>query len=249
MDTHNLFNDKSEIYARARPRYPEALYQWLASQCQERKMAWDAACGNGQAAAGLRKYFQFVEATDISPAQIANAPTYERVRFSVQPSEKTTFADNSFDAVCVAQAIHWFDHDRFWPEVRRVLKPGGIFAAWGYSWLKINNAVDTILQEKLFPILEPYWPPQNQLLWNNYKDIHMPFPRIEPPQMSLEVHWDIDDLFGFLHSWSATRRCMNDIGEAFFWDVQKEVAALWGGEGHKKVTMDLIFLVGRNDKT
>jgi hypothetical protein len=48
------------------------------------------------------------------------------VHYSVQPAEATTFASASFDAVCVAQALHWFDIERFYAEVRRVLRPGGI---------------------------------------------------------------------------------------------------------------------------
>jgi ubiquinone/menaquinone biosynthesis C-methylase UbiE len=61
----------------------------------------------------------------------------------VQSAESTTFIDESFDAVCVAQALHWFDYELFWPEVQRVLKPSGVFAAWQLFpiWAKLIGQV------------------------------------------------------------------------------------------------------------
>jgi ubiquinone/menaquinone biosynthesis C-methylase UbiE len=103
-----LFDDKADIYAKARPRYPSTLYKWLSELCAERKKVWDVGCGSGQASYDLGNYFDFVEATDVSASQIENAPLYPRVQFSVQPAESTNFSDDGFDAVCVAQALHWF---------------------------------------------------------------------------------------------------------------------------------------------
>ncbi|WP_390616018.1 class I SAM-dependent methyltransferase [Botrimarina colliarenosi] len=94
-------------------------------------MAWDCACGNGQVAVGLAEYFGRIEATDVSAEQISNAPTVEGVHFSVSESESTPFDDQSFDLVCVGQALHWFDYDRFWSELDRVLKPGGVLRRGG----------------------------------------------------------------------------------------------------------------------
>ena len=86
------------------------------------------------------------KATDVSAAQIEHAIPHTRVRYSVQPAEATDFPDASFDAVTVAQALHWFDLDRFWPEVQRVLRPGGFFAAWGYAWPRLGAPLDAILR-------------------------------------------------------------------------------------------------------
>jgi len=139
---HQLFNEKSGLYARSRPRYPQKLYAFIHSSCDNHEMAWDAACGSGQAAVDLAKYFNCVQATDISKRQIANALQDSNIRYSVQPSESTNFKENQFDFVGVAQALHWFDLDAFWPELRRVLKPAGIFVAWGYSWFRIDQKID-----------------------------------------------------------------------------------------------------------
>lgn len=163
---HELFDDGAAIYLNSRPRYPTKLFESLAELCKNHERVWDAACGNGQAAIGLAKYFAEVKATDISEQQIANALIQSKVEYSVQPSESTTFEDGYFDLVCVAQALHWFDYEKFWPEVKRVLRPNGIFAAWGYSWFKIQGDIDDILEHEFVSIIQPYWAKQNQLLWD-----------------------------------------------------------------------------------
>ena len=94
MDHHNLFNEKSEYYARARPHYPKELFQYLNSVCDGHKAAWDAACGNGQAAVSLACFFEQVQATDISEQQIAHAIQNPEVTYSVQPVETTNFYED-----------------------------------------------------------------------------------------------------------------------------------------------------------
>src|SRR3954463_11009233 len=103
------FSDASRAYAAARPTYPEALSAFIASVAPARERAWDCATGNGQAARGLAAHFAEVIATDASAAQIAAATPHARVRFEVAPAECTPLPAKSFDAVCVAQALHWFD--------------------------------------------------------------------------------------------------------------------------------------------
>jgi len=247
MIHHHLFNDKSEIYAQSRPRYPQALYTFLDATCVNHDTVWDGACGNGQAAVSLAHYFQSVQATDISEQQIVNAIQNHRVTYSVQPSEATAFKDDQFDLICIAQALHWFDYDRFWPEVKRVLKPDGVFAAWGYAWFSINTAIDDCIQEKLLKPIEPYWAVQNKLLWNQYRDVPFPFTRIDVPIVEMSVEWDVEQLFAYLHSWSAIRRCMDDVGDRFFVEAYEAVNAIWGDSTEKKrVVMDFCTLVGRN---
>lgn len=240
------FSDQSDLYARARPRYPQALYAWLAGQCRGHARAWDAACGSGQAAVDLAEYFDALQATDVSPQQIANAISHPQVTYSVQPSEATHFADHSFDLVTVAQALHWFAHDQFWPEVQRVLKPGGIFAAWGYTWFSIQDEIDRIIEDSLLQVVKPYWPAQNQLLWDHYQNISFPFERLEAPAFEMSALWDVDELFAYMGSWSATRSTVDTLGDAFFARAYQAVQAAWGDRRQKrKALMDFYVIAGR----
>ena len=246
LDHHKLFNEKSELYAKVRPRYPQELFKFLETLCDEQKSAWDVACGNGQAAIDLANYFDEVHATDISEEQIAHAIQCPRINYSVQPAEKTDFFENQFDLVCVAQALHWFDYDIFWVEVKRVLKPKGVFAAWGYSWFSITDEVDNILKESFLDVIEPYWEPQNNLLWNQYRDIPFPFEKINTPKIAMKTEWDLNQLFAYLQSWSATRLCVEKEGDAFLRQSYESVKSAWGEASKPKtVAMDFSLLVGR----
>jgi SAM-dependent methyltransferase len=49
-------------------------------------------------------------------------------------AEATGLPDECADIVTASQAMHWFDADRALPEIARILRPGGIFAAYDYDW-------------------------------------------------------------------------------------------------------------------
>ena len=91
-----------------------------------RDRLWDCATGNGQAAAGLAEHFLEIHATDASAEQIGQAIAHPRIAYSVQEAEHTTFDDDFFDVVTVAQAMHWFRVAEFGAEASRVLRPGGL---------------------------------------------------------------------------------------------------------------------------
>lgn len=244
MNIRKLFDDNSEIYAQARPRYPSALYEWLVNACPRHQSVWDVGCGSGQAAIDLSHFFEIVKATDVSAAQISHAPSCDGVTFSVQPAEATLFADASFDAVCVAQALHWFDHEQFWPEVQRVLRPGGIFAAWGYSWPHIDPAIDEVLGKSLLSVIQKYWAPQNKLLWDGYREVPFPLDRLEVPEFEMTMKCSAQQFFAYLHSWSATRRCIDAEGDAFFDASFQEIDRLWGSKVERLVCMDFVAMAG-----
>ena len=245
MHHQKLFSDKSDIYAAARPTYPDALYDFLLSLCNETERAWDGACGSGQAAIGLSRHFGQVYATDVSAEQIANAKSAPNIMYGVGSAENPTFPNNHFDLVCIAQALHWFDYDKFWVQVQRVLKPNGVFAAWGYSWFTISPAIDNLIQSTLLDVLQPFWATQNKLLWDNYIDVPFPLTRLDTPPFRMSLDWDLDGLFNYLHSWSAVRRCMDTHGDQFFQDAYQQVSAQWGDPTTlRTATMEICLLVG-----
>ena len=245
---HRLFSKGSEKYAASRPPYPSELFDFLSNTCPDRDIAWDCGTGSGQAAAGLATKFQFVEATDVSPEQISNAPGHKKIRYSVQAAESTSFARHHFSLVTVAQALHWFDHEKFWPEVHRVLKPGGIFAAWTYTWPHVTQEIDSIIKAGLLNVIESYWAPQNRLAWDGYANIHFPFQELPPPALTMKLNWNLDRLLSYLGTWSATRRCVEDIGTAFFEEFGKKLESAWGvREQARCVKMEFYCRVGRRE--
>ncbi|RBP48340.1 class I SAM-dependent methyltransferase [Arenicella xantha] len=246
VDTSTLFSDKSELYQRSRPTYPPELYQFLAEQCLNHDHAWDCATGNGQAARHLIKHFAKITASDISAQQIAEAIPHPSIRYIQSGAEHTPLANNSVDLVTVAQALHWFDYQQFWPEVARVLRPGGVFAAWGYNWPRWGEQFDKVLTESFLRVIHPYFSANNQLLWDGYRDVIFPFTPIDSPKFSMTVQYTLDQLFDFLHSVSATRRCIEHQGDDFFHQAYQATAQIWGNPNlNREFEIDLVLLVGK----
>ncbi len=238
------FEKCSDFYKAGRPGYPEELYGYLYSLCENHELAWDAGCGTGQATVVLAKYFRKVIGTDISKSQIGNAEKHERVEYSVQPAEKTDIEEKSVDLVTVATALHWFEHEKFWEEIKRVLKPKGVFAAWGYSWFRIDEKLDFTIKKVLLEKIDPFWPERVKLLWDGYRKLEIPLERISGPVYRLNVKWNYRQLLLYLESWSAVEKAKSEYGPQFIDDVKEAILSAWGNEEvQKEVRMDVVTTV------
>lgn len=202
----NNFSAQAQEYAIYRPTYPAELFEFLLEHVHQREAAWDCATGNGQTAVTLAKYFDHVFATDISTRQLENARFVPNIIYSEQASERTSFEDNSFNLVTVSQALHWFSFDEFYNEVRRVTKPGGIFAAWAYSLLTISPQIDEYINDYHFNMLKDYWDAERRFVDNKYETIDFPFDEVVCPEFSMTYHWTLDTLAGYLRTWSAYQK-------------------------------------------
>jgi ubiquinone/menaquinone biosynthesis C-methylase UbiE len=240
------FSEQAEQYAQARPSYPKALIHFVAEAAPGRASAWDCATGSGQAAVALAAHFDQVLATDASAAQIAQAAPHPRVRYSVQPAERVDFPDASVDALTVAQALHWFDLPAFFAEARRVLRPGGLFCGWGYSWSTVTPAIDAVVRERILDVIQGAWAPQNALLWDGYRSITLPFAPVTPPEVSIRLAWSLGQYLAYLETWSATRQTIQRIGRGFLDEAAVAVACVWGPpETVREVCMPVCILAGR----
>ena len=130
---HDHFSDVAKRYADFRPHYPAALFDYLATLVPRTPLVWDCACGNGQATVDLAERFERVIATDASREQVASARPNPKVEYRVAPAEQSGLPAESVGLITVAQALHWFDLDRFYAEARRVLYSNGVLAAWAYG--------------------------------------------------------------------------------------------------------------------
>jgi ubiquinone/menaquinone biosynthesis C-methylase UbiE len=240
------FSGNSGQYARSRPSYPDALYAFVAGAAPSRALAWDCATGSGQAATGLARHFGRVEATDASAEQVRNAAPAANVRYSVQPAERTDFPDASFDAVCVAQALHWFDLERFYAEVRRVLRPGGVIAVWGYDWMRTARGFDALFTQGILGKLRSSWPAQNRILWDGYRTVAFPFERVEAPRFEMRLEWSFDQFRGYVGTWTGTRRYLADHGEHALDGDWVELEREWGGVATREFVVPLHVVCGRH---
>jgi SAM-dependent methyltransferase len=228
------------------PTYPADLFSFVASIAPARDRALDCATGNGQAAIGLAGHFREVVAVDASAEQIRQAVPRPNVSYRVAPAEATGLPDASFDAVSAACGLHWFDRDRYYPEVERLLRPRGVFAAWTYSRFTIDPAIDAFIRSSIQDVVFPYWAQANRLSWSGYRDVEFPFDEIAHPAFAIECDWTAEEMLGFLLTWSATRQCIRAIGSAFFESASRELIQRWGPAGTtRRVTLPIDMRVGR----
>ena len=240
------FSDHADRYEAYRPTYPDALSAYLASLVSSYDLAWDCATGNGQAALALTPHFRAVVATDASPRQIAQARPHPKVTYLVAPAERTPLKDASVDLVTVALALHWFDLDLFYEEVRRVVRPGGVLACWTYHLQTVSPEVDAVVRRLYADILGPFWSPQIRHIEDGYRSLPFPFEEITPPRFCLVQEWDVNRLAALMGTWSASQRFRKETGRDALDEVRDELAAAWGDPSREReVAWDLHVRVGR----
>ena len=228
MSFQDHFSDRAGGYAAYRPRYPEALFAWLAGACRSREVAWDCATGNGQAACGLAGHFGRVIATDASAAQIENATPGPGVEYRVAPAEACGLPDRSVDLVTVAQALHWVDRPRFYREAHRVGRPGALLACWMYHLVRSGPTVDPIIDRFYQDVVGPYWPGERALIDQQYATIEFPAPELEAPRITMTANWTLPQLIGFLGTWSAVSRYLAARGHDPVALIVADLEGAWG---------------------
>lgn len=241
------FSTAPDGYAAYRPAYPDALFDWLASLCHARETAWDCATGNGQAAVGLVRHFRRVVATDASTEQLRHAEAHVNIAYRVAAAEASGLADRSIDLITVAQAAHWFDLPRFYAEVARVLKPGGVLALWGYGRMVLPGALDAPFRRFYAETVGPYWPPERALIDDGYRSLDFPLAEIQAPAFLIEVDWDLERLVNYLSTWSAVRRYQAERDSDPLPALKKDMQHLWGDANRTlHLQWPLFMRVGRH---
>lgn len=246
MTFPDYFSQTAPEYARYRPQYPKAIFPFLSDLVEEHQIAWDCGTGNGQVAYELTDYFEKVYASDASEQQIKQARKRERLHYFVSLAESTPIEANSIDLITVAQAFHWFKADAFYKEVKRVLKPKGIIALWCYGFFNIPNAsnsLNTALQQ-FYDAVEPFWAAERQLINTQYRTIPFPFTEIPAPNYAMTQEWSIDQLIGYLNTWSSTQKYIKTQGQENLLTLMETIAKN-SSSSTMTVNFPLSFRIGR----
>jgi SAM-dependent methyltransferase len=199
------FSARSADYARFRPGYPPALFEFLFENCSAFHAAWDCATGNGQIAVALAERFERVTATDISQSQLDNAAQRPNVEYRLEAVEASSLEEKSLDLVVAGQAAHWFDLEKFYPEVRRVLRPGGLLALVGYHLIRVDEETDAVVNHLYRNVLGKYWDAERYHVDAAYTTLPFPFEEITLPALDMTYDWTLDHLLGYLGTWSAVQ--------------------------------------------
>lgn len=224
----DLFSKQAAAYARYRPSYPKELIDYVVSFAGGRKMAWDCATGNGQAALLLSPWFETVEATDSSENQLQQAAAAPNIHYSVAHAEQTAFADACFDLITVAQAYHWFRFDAFEREVRRVAKPGAVIAVWGYHIPQCDDAaINQLINHFYTDTVGRYWDGERKYVDEYYRTVPFPYEELPAREFAIGVSWSPADLPGYLSSWSSVQHFIKENGYNPVDEFAERLSGLW----------------------
>lgn len=197
------FSGHAAQYAAARPQYPSELFEFVIAQCAQKSLAWDCAAGNGRC---------------------HNDNGFHRIAML---AEQVALQSCSVDLVIVAQALHWFDSKRFFAEVDRVLKPGGVLAVWCYGIQHIDASLDPVIGEFYNGILGPYWPDERRMVEAGYQSIEFPYQELCCPTFKMQKHWSLEELLAYFASWSAVQRYRQAVGKDPLELVKSELQDAW----------------------
>jgi hypothetical protein len=242
------FSEQSAGYAKFRPVYPKELYQDILSHVNSTGRCWDCATGNGQIAAVLSEDFGEIYATDISSEQLAKAPKLENIKYLQCRAEETPFDDNCFDLTVVGQAVHWFDHEHFNLEVRRVSKSGAFVVLIGYGLMYADDSFNSELRSFYEGTTGDYWDPERKHIDSGYPTIPFPFKEIElGRKFSIDVRWSLDQLQGYLGTWSSVRKFIraNDSDPVKPFIDELSSSGVWTSAEVKEVSFPLFVKMGR----
>ncbi|MDX1377253.1 MAG: class I SAM-dependent methyltransferase, partial [Anaerolineales bacterium] len=178
--------------------------------------------------------------------QIAHAHPHPKVEYRVESAEQVSLETASVNLVTVAQAVHWFDFDKFYAEVKRVLEPGGILAVWTYHLPEISPQTDKALFKYYHEVLAGFWPERIDYLEERYRTLPFPFEELSPLSFAMETTWTLGQLAGFLDSWSATQKYREQKGKHPLEQIWEELSSDWTDEKEQRLTRwPLYFRIGR----
>lgn len=138
------FGREAEAYERSRPSYPPGAVAWLVDHLRVRPNAVVA-----DLAAGTGKLTRLLLPTGASVVAVEPVEAMRQVLHRLLPSvavvagtaEAMPIRSASLDAVCAAQAFHWFDAGAAFSELARVVRPGGRV---GLAWNARDRDVDWV---------------------------------------------------------------------------------------------------------
>lgn len=209
--------DHAAAYAQFRPVYPKKIIDIITSfmkmnNCSGYQCAVDACCGSGQSTNILCGYFDEVTGYDISEEQISHAKNIyssgqKSIEFKIGDAHSLPIKASSVDLLTCGMAWHWLDAEIFYKEVKRVLKPNGCIAVYGFNTTVTDNELVGIAVEAF----------KNELIetgcvdergiktLNGYKSLQLPFSGVKRFEFDLPQKASIDELIGFMSSITSYR--------------------------------------------
>ena len=97
-----------------------------------------------------------------------------------------------------------------------------------------------------FSVLAGYWPPERRHVDDGYRSLPFPFEELDAPAFEIRLDWRLEDLVGYIGTWSAVWALQQAEGEGPFATFKRELAEAWGpATPIRTVRWPLALRVGR----
>ncbi|XP_010527093.1 PREDICTED: probable S-adenosylmethionine-dependent methyltransferase CRG1 [Tarenaya hassleriana] len=253
----SLSEAQAGAYRDARPPYPRSWFKMLAEKTDMHERAWDAGTGNGQAAIGVAEHYKRVVATDISKEQLRRATPHQRVKYCLTPEHMSedelvdlVGGDDSIDLVIAAQAVHYFNLEKFYNVVRRVLrKPGGVIAVWVFNEISISSAVDKVFR-RISDSTIPFRNDRTNMALAGYNNLPFPFRNIgigsEGNSHALKLHskLSLEGFKNYLKSWQLIVKAKGKGKDLLTKRVMSDLEDAWGRNPDRDVVYKFFMIAG-----
>jgi len=234
-DFKDHFSGVASAYAAHRPTYPAAVIDYLADQLTRHDVAWDAGCGSGQLSTLLPARFARVIATDPSADQIAQARAQPGVEYRQASAEASGLEPGSVDLAVAAQAAHWFELPRYYAEVRRVVRPGGLVALLAYGVVHVDRDLIAIVDRFYWQTLAGFWPQERKIVEEGYRSLPFPFAELQAPAFAMTATWSLAQLLGYVRTWSAVQAIERERGGDAYTGFARALTGVWGDPSRQRV--------------
>lgn len=137
--TIERFSGFADLYDKYRPEPPTVIAPILTQLAQTAipQLVVDLGCGTGLSTRYWTEKAQTIIGIEPSAdmRREAEAKTTDpRISYREGISSQTGLPDQCADIVTCSQALHWMDPQPTFDEAKRILRPGGVFAAYDYDW-------------------------------------------------------------------------------------------------------------------
>lgn len=123
------FGNLSKQYAVARQDFPLEAIEWFWSFGKNRNARiLDLGCGTGISTRQIADGGGVIVGCDVDEQMITEAKkANDGLEYLVARAENLPFRNTEFDAITAFSAFHWFANEKALSEIKRVMKPNGIF--------------------------------------------------------------------------------------------------------------------------
>jgi SAM-dependent methyltransferase len=126
----------ADTYEHFRPRTPNALIDVLCRLARTARpsLVVDLGCGTGLSTRAWSAVALHVIGIEPNAAMLAAATAAPGIEYRKAYAQDTSVGDGVADVVTCSQSLHWMEPEPTFAEAARILRAGGVFAAYDYDW-------------------------------------------------------------------------------------------------------------------